>query len=222
LIEKTQQHVDFVLLPIGLKLVVPGLEIKLLAHVDLLLLEFAAEGLQSLLDGLALHPLADEFRFGSHLDLHEEIVLGDAEALLDVEEDRVALVVLLQDIQNSLLLLLSSLGEDAVEQSQGFVRQERVALDVDELEQQLGDLGLEHHLLPLSELGLDVEVSLPEDDLLALGVSPLDLILILRLEPRQDDLKDADQDELLVRALQAIKAVRQVSHELDLCRLVFD
>jgi hypothetical protein len=50
-------------------------------------------------------------------------------------------------------------------------------------------------------LGLDVEVSLPEDDLLALGVSPLDLILILRLEPRQDDLQDADQDELLVRAL---------------------
>ena len=172
------------MLPIGLKLVVPGLEIELLAHVDLLLLEFAAEGLQALFDGLVLHPLAHEFRFGSHLDLHEEIALGDPEALLDVVEDREELVVFLQDIQNSLLLLLSSLGEDAVEQSQGFVRQERVALDVDELEQQLGDFGLEHHLLPLSELLLDVKVSLPEDGLLALGVGPLDLVLILRLEPR--------------------------------------
>ena len=75
----------------------------------------------------------------------------------------------------------TSLREDAVEQSQGFVGQERVALDVDELEQQLGNLGLEHHLLPFSELSLDVEVPLPEDELLAFLVRPLDLILILRL-----------------------------------------
>ena len=118
--------------------------------------------------GLALHPLAHEFRFGPHLDRHEEVALRDPEALLDVEEDGKELVVFLQDVQDSLLLLLPSLREDAVEQSQGFVGQERVALDVDELEQQLGNLGLEHHLLPFSELSLDVEVPLPEDELLAL------------------------------------------------------
>jgi hypothetical protein len=115
LVEEEQQHVDFVLLPIRLKLIVSGLEIKLLAHVDFLLFEFAPEGLQSLLDGLALHPRLDEFGFGSHLDFHEKVASGDAEALLDVIEHGEELVVFLEDIQDSLLLFLSCLEHDAVE-----------------------------------------------------------------------------------------------------------
>ena len=90
----------------------------------------------------------------------DQVVLADAESLLDVVKDLEEVLVPLQQSEDLVLVFVCRLNKKAIEQAKRLVGKELVRLDVDKADHQLWHFGHEHHLLPLAQLRLELFFSL--------------------------------------------------------------
>lgn len=150
------------MLPVLLQFLVLILQVVLLADVNLLIPQVI--GLLRRIWVLACRQILSLFIIifilelfqGALLDSLDQVVLADAESLFNVVEDLKEILVLFQQSEDLVLVFVCRLDEKTVEQTQRLVSKELVRPDVDEADHQLWHFGREHHLLPLTQLRLQL------------------------------------------------------------------